>query len=86
MFEPCVTTELGEPVMSGDTRLKCNSAAYEFHSIFAWLALLSFGIGIPLGVVLLVKYLKRKRVLNKGEVRKKLYLALAPLFKNILNN
>ncbi|GMH84859.1 hypothetical protein TL16_g10049 [Triparma laevis f. inornata] len=67
MFEPCVTTELGEPVMSGDTRLKCNSAAYEFHSIFAWLALLSFGIGIPLGVVLLVKYLKRKRVLNKGE-------------------
>ena len=67
MFEPCVTTELGEPVMVGDTRLKCNDSAYSFHITFAWVALVAFGIGIPLGVIWLVSYLKNRRLLNKGE-------------------
>ena len=66
MFESCVETASGEVVMAGDTRLSCQSASYSFHSMFAWVALVIFGVGIPFGIVALIIYLKRKHLLNSG--------------------
>jgi len=66
MFAPCVETASGEIVMAGDTRLSCQSASYSFYSMFAWVALVVFAVGIPLGIVALVLYLNRKHQLNSG--------------------
>jgi len=69
MFEPCVETPGGLFVMAGDTSIECfdSAGAYAGHTTFAWGALLLFGVGIPLGIVVLVVSLKRRHLLNSGD-------------------
>ena len=67
MFESCITDENGVSVMPSDTRLLCGSEAYNLHKALACIALAIFGIGIPVGVIVIVSYLKKRHLLNTGD-------------------
>ncbi|GMI22615.1 hypothetical protein TeGR_g13788 [Tetraparma gracilis] len=66
-FETCVKAEGGALVMPGDTRIVCTGPEYELHTTFSWMALIAFGVGIPVAIVCLVGYLKRRHLLNSGD-------------------
>jgi hypothetical protein len=45
----------------------CTGPEYELHTTFSWMALIAFGVGIPVAIVCLVGYLKRRHLLNSGD-------------------
>jgi hypothetical protein len=67
MFEACIEKPGGGLVMAGDTSLSCTKPSYTAHVIFSWIALIVFGVGIPLAIVLLIRRFQKRHLLNNGK-------------------
>ena len=73
MFEPCIPGDEGDgsSYMKADVTVKCHTTRHELHASLAWAALLVFGVGIPIAIVLFVKHLKDSKQLAKPETQVK---------------
>ena len=66
-FQECVEDPNGSKRMANDMSIECETPGYKLHVFIAVLVVSLVGVGIPLSMLTLVLWLRRKHLLNTGD-------------------